>query len=152
MPPSSSTYSARISPEYRLRIAVLALSVALGFAGAVIVVTLPWPPPARLALLLGWAAGMLLRVAQQRRAFRSVRAYVIHPGGDVEVVSADGRATSARLVDGTTVFAGLAWLRFGTARGRRWGELVRAPRGGGKRLKNKDWRRLQVICRHLGAC
>jgi len=149
---SSSTYSARIYPDNVLRLSVLGIAAVFGAVGAWIIVGLPWPAVFRWLLGTAWLALLSFDAFRLGRRYSNARLYVIHPGGDVDVASRRGRTSRARLAAGTTVYAGLAWLRFRHPGGGSWGELVCRPAGGDKRLKNKDWRRLQVICRHLSAC
>lgn len=70
----------------------------------------------------------------------------VHHDGSVQVRAADGRCVTATLSAGSIVTAGLAWLRIELPGGRQYRLLLR-----GKAMENKDWRRLQVIWRHLGA-
>jgi hypothetical protein len=79
-------------------------------------------------------------------------AYEISGDGSVRVLTSAGRSFAARIAPGTTVAGRFAWLRFRSPGLRAWGELVIGPPGVDKQLKNKDWRHLQVICRHLSAC
>ena len=148
----SSTYSARITPEPALRLVVFVVSGGLGAAGAWVVLGLPWPIAARLVAVSLWLGWVSAGIGRQWRGFATAGRYVIRPGGDVDVIAPGGRRRPAQLVDGTTVFSRIAWLRVRTADGRGWGELIRHPGAADKRLKNKEWRRLLVICRHPGAC
>ena len=70
----------------------------------------------------------------------------LHPEGSVQIFSYRGHAAAATLCAGSIVTAGFAWLRIELAGGRRLGLLLRRNAS-----ENKDWRRLQVIWRHLGA-
>jgi hypothetical protein len=70
----------------------------------------------------------------------------VHHDGSVQVWGADGRCTPAALTAGSIVTSGLAWLRLGRSGGGQYRLLLRR-----KAAENKDWRRLQVIWRHLGA-
>lgn len=66
-------------------------------------------------------------------------------GGAVEVVGQDGGWRAATLQNGSVVLSEFAWLRIETCDGRKVVELLR-----GNCRKNKEWRRLQMIWRHLG--
>ena len=70
----------------------------------------------------------------------------IHHDGSVQVRSPDGACISATLAAGSIVTTGLAWVRIRGCRGGEYRLLLRR-----KAAENKDWRRLQVIWRHLGA-
>jgi len=62
------------------------------------------------------------------------------------VFANDDCPSGASIEAGSVVLWHFAWLRFRTENGRRHVELMRR-----KTAQNKDWRRLQVIWRHLGA-
>ena len=151
MPTSSSTYSARIIPDRALRACVFGVMATCGLAGVWVIAGLPWSPVVRM-LGVAWAASLVADGFRLGRGYSDARSYVVRADGDADVISPDGPACRARLAAGTTVYAGFAWLRFERPGGGSWGELVRRPSDDGKHLKNKDWRRLQVICRHLSAC
>ena len=70
----------------------------------------------------------------------------IAAGGHVERQCADGTWRPARLCPGSVVLPRLAWLRIETRGMRPYAELVC-----GDCRKSEDWRRLQVIWRHVGA-
>ena len=84
-----------------------------------------------LALWRGYAASGALRIAA---------------GGQVQCRRADGTWARAALCAGSVVLPRIAWLRVAPADGRRYAELVCAQRQG-----SEEWRRLQVIWRHIGA-
>lgn len=79
----------------------------------------------------GYAGGGALRVAADGQVLRQCR---------------DGGWQPARLCPGSVVLPRLAWLRLEPPGMRPYAELVRA-----KTQKSEDWRRLQVIWRHIGA-
>ncbi len=78
--------------------------------------------------------------------YRRIRRIRFFSNGDIELGSYNGDWQSARLVNGSVVLDGFAWLRIEDCDGRRSVELLR-----GTSRKNEEWRRLQVIWRHLGA-
>jgi hypothetical protein len=83
------------------------------------------------ALWRGYAASGALRIAA---------------GGQVERQTPDGAWEPATLCAGSLVLARFAWLRIAAAGGRPYAELVSA-----RSHASEDWRRLQVIWRHIGA-
>ena len=149
---SSGTYSTTIIPDTSARRLLFAISVACALAGVGAIALLPWPWPARGALVLAWLGYWSFHLSGQLRATAGIRAYTIHEDGAVRIARDDAGPVMARLRGGTTVGRQSAWLRFESPGRRAWGELVIGPNGADKQLKNKDWRRLQVICRHLSAC
>ena len=70
----------------------------------------------------------------------------IHSDGAVELRDKDGNWQAATIASGCVVLQQLAWLRLKPASGGRYYELLR-----GNSRESKQWRRLQVIWRHLGA-
>ena len=69
----------------------------------------------------------------------------LHHDGQVELCDEDGSWHAATMVSGCVVLRGLAWLRLKPAHGARYHELIR-----GNSRESEQWRRLQVIWRHLG--
>ena len=70
----------------------------------------------------------------------------IAAGGHVERQCRDGTWQPARLRAGSLVLSRLAWLRIESRDMRPYAELVR-----GDCRESEEWRRLQVIWRHVGA-
>jgi hypothetical protein len=70
----------------------------------------------------------------------------IEQDGNMQVTLSSDCCMPATLSAGSVVLGSFAWLRFTAENGRRHVELIRRKSPG-----NKDWRRLQVIWRHLGA-
>ena len=147
---SSSTYSACLYPEPLLRAVVLAAAVTAGFTGFVVItllppILLPLGISFRWAAAVGWLAYSLLELWRLAGAYRIVASLVVAADRSVELVLRDGERIAARLEPGSLILPQLAWLRLKTDCGLRYGELLR-----GNSRKNKDWRRLQVIRRHVG--
>ncbi len=114
--------------------------------GALAVAALPAATPWKALGLVAWLAvggRDLWLIASGYKQCARVR---LHHDGNVQVFSDRGQSAAATLCAGSVVTAGFAWLRIELAGGRRLGLLVRR-----KASENKDWRRLQVIWRHLGA-
>ena len=128
----------------RRLVIIAGLSAAIG--GLVMILTLPVP--------LLWRAGgailwLLLSTHELRviaRAQERCQRIRIEHDGTVWVFDPNGCCLAATLAGGSIVLRNLAWLRFEAQNGQRFAELLR-----GNGPKNKDWRRLQVIWRHLGA-
>ncbi|MCH8059175.1 MAG: hypothetical protein IIA11_01820 [Proteobacteria bacterium] len=85
----------------------------------------------------------LVAIASGYQRIRRIRLY---SNGEVELGNYNGDWQSARLANGSVVLDGFAWLRIEASDGRKFVELLR-----GTSRKNEEWRRLQVIWRHLGA-
>ena len=147
---SSSTYSACLYPEPLLRAVVLTAGVTAGLVGVAVItllpsISLPLGVSFRWAAAVGWLAYSLLGLWRLARAYRIVVSLAVAADRSVELGLRDGERLAARLEPGSLILPRLAWLRLETGCGLRYGELLR-----GNSRKNKDWRRLQVIRRHVG--
>lgn len=147
---SSSTYSACLYPEPLLRAVVLAAAVTAGLAGIAVItllppILLPLGVSFRWVAAVVWLAYSLLELWRLVRAYRIVASLAVAADRSVELVGRDGERIAARLQPSSLILPRLAWLRLKTDCGLRYGELLC-----GNSRKNKDWRRLQVIRRHVG--
>ena len=143
---SSNAYSAGFRPEPALRRIVLASAVASGFIGVVVIATLPFPAASIGAGILFWSALTVLRLRNLWRSWSACHGLRVRPGGEVAVYGPDGTWRPAVLASGSGLLRRCAWLRYRTASGRIAVELLR-----GCCRESQDWRRLQVIWRHVGA-
>lgn len=119
--------------------------MAAGLAGVAVVSFLPLNAALRWAAAAGWLAYSLLELWRLARAYRIVTSLAVAADRSVELGLRDGNRLAARLEPGSLILPRLAWLRLETGCGLKYGELLR-----GNSRKNKDWRRLQVIRRHVG--
>jgi hypothetical protein len=67
-------------------------------------------------------------------------------GGELLLLDPLGNWHTARLLPGSVLLRRIGWIRLETGIGQRCAELVR-----GSCRESDDWRRLQVIWRHIGA-
>jgi len=95
------------------------------------------------AIWLVFSARELLNIVAGHKRIRRIH---IDSDGSVELVTNEGEQLPAKLLAGSIVLPTLAWLRLEAHDGRRSSELIH-----GKNAQDKQWRRLQVIWRHLGA-
>lgn len=144
---SSQTYSTSLTPEPQLRRVVLVSGASLAVVGVIAIATLPLEAWQRALLGIGWlihGGGELVRL---RAVYRRLTAYRLTADGGIEVFSDSGRPLCGRILSGTVVLSRVAWLRVRLDDGCRSSELVR-----GNSRESQQWRRFQVIFRHLGAC
>jgi hypothetical protein len=80
------------------------------------------------------------------RGHKGCERFRIEHNGSMKVWAPDGCCLPATLQAGSVVLTRVAWLRFESASGRQFAELMWA-----KNAQDEDWRRLRVILRHLGA-
>lgn len=143
----SSRYCARIRADAAARRCVLASAVMLASAGSLLLLQLPvaWP----LRMLAGFACWTLsgLELWRTWRRYRSVAAFRLHADGSVDIEAPDGRCRAGEIAPGTVSLTNLAWFRCRGANGRAYAELIVR-----NTQERDDWRRFQVICRHVAAC
>lgn len=143
---SSSSYSATLTPDPWLRIVVLTTACLLQAAGIAIVLILPLATELRAFGLLLWVALSATELRRSKRGFDCCTCVRLRCDGSVDVRDRDDEWLSGSLSGGSLVLASHAWLRIRLEDGRRIDELLR-----GDARRSHDWRRLQVIWRHIGA-
>ena len=143
---SSTAFSADLHPEPGLRGLVLASGLLLAALGVLLAVHVEVGTSARAVLALVWLCTVGRELWCLLRAFKRVGKLRLYPGGRVEIQRRDGGAQAARLAAGSIVLPGLAWLRVRTGDGLRFAELLQ-----GNSRESEEWRRFQVIWRHIGA-
>jgi hypothetical protein len=143
---SSNRYSSTLKPDPWLRILVLTSGRLLIAAGLVIILILDIAADLRaLAGALWIVAGRYeLRVLQRR--FDALIAIRLFSDGSVAVLNEHEEWQPGQCQSGCIVLRKLVWLRLRTADGTRFTELLC-----GDVRRSHDWRRLQVIWRHVGA-
>lgn len=147
MPRSSARFCSRIEPDPWLRLFVLGSAILLAACGAGLVASLPLPLHWRLLILAGFAGLTARELSVQLTACRRSRRFCLYCDATIDVECADGRRICASYAAGSVLLPGLVWLRIRAPDGSCWGELL-----AGNPRKNKDWRRLQVICRLMAPC
>jgi hypothetical protein len=85
----------------------------------------------------------LIAISSAHKQFGRIR---MHSDGRIELHDNDGHWQTATIGNGCIVLRKLAWLRLQPTSGARYHELLRR-----NSLQSEQWRRLQVIWRHLGA-
>lgn len=143
---SSRQYSAGIRPDPRLRRAVLVSGVLLFAAGILLTAALPLAGGLRVLLAIGWCGYSARELIATWRAYSNSGELRIEADGRLLCRDRDGAWQPAQLHAGSIVGARYAWLRIAVGQGPRYAELVR-----GDARKSEDWRRFQVIWRHIGA-
>jgi hypothetical protein len=120
--------------------------ITLYGSGAVLILRLPLPP---MALLLGSVAWLTLSVWELRRfgqiTGRCRRLRVAADSG-FQLLDANGAWQSGRLLPGSLLLRHFGWIRVAHGGGQVSAQLFR-----GHCRESEDWRRLQVIWRHIGA-
>ncbi len=143
---ASTSYSAEIRPDRQLRRVVLATGALLFLAGLALVPFVAVSPVLKILLAAAWAGLCGREWGALCRAYVSSGVLRIAAGGQVERRRRDGTWEPARLCAGSVVLPRIAWLRVAPRNGPPYAELVRP-----KSDASEEWRRLQVIWRHIGA-
>ena len=142
----STSYSAEIRPDARLRRLVLLSGALLFLVGLAFLPLLAVSGPLQGLLAAGWTALCGFEWFAMRRGYAGSGLLRITAGGRIERQLPDGAWEPARLCTGSLVLARIAWLRIAAPGERPYAELVSAGSHA-----SEDWRRLQVIWRHIGA-
>jgi hypothetical protein len=144
---SFAPYTVRLRADRSQRRLVIGSGAVFFVTGLVILAALPVAVPWKCALALGFSALSLAELAIFVRAYRECAWLTLHADGSVEIEAADGRRREARLLPGSVVLRQWAWLRMKSPAAPAWAE----PLTPGAQDR-EQWRRFQVICRHLTAC
>jgi hypothetical protein len=100
----------------------------------------------RAAACLVWVVAGRHELMGIERGFESLNAVRLSSGGEIAVLNNDQQWLPVTLQTGSVVLRNLAWLRLQAANGDTFVELLR-----GNARQSQEWRRFQVICRHIGA-
>lgn len=142
----SNAYSTELRPDPLLRAIVLASGFVLGLLGLIAIIGLPWSFGMRTAAVAGWAGWTGRELARLHGAWRNCRGLRLEADGGAKVVGADGRWQPAAVLPGGILLRRAGWIRLRTQAGTVFAEPLR-----GSCREDPDWRRLQVLWRHVGA-
>jgi len=142
---SSIKYSAELRPDALLRRVVLVSGMVFAVLGVVLILTLPLHAAALIAGSVGWLLLCARELVVAGQGFSYCCRLRIAVDGDILLLDPDGVWQPARLLSGSAVLRRVGWILFETSEGRQFAELVR-----GRCRQSDDWRRLQVIWRHIG--
>ncbi len=143
---SSHTYSTELQPDPRLRRIVLVYGIIATAVGLVLLATLPLALSWRAIAAVAWLLVSVRQLLVIAKGYKRCKRIRIEHNGTVTLWAADGCWFPATLIPGSVVLSKVAWLRFRAEDGQQFAELICE-----KSARNKGWRRLQVIWRHVGA-
>ena len=143
---SSTTYWAEIRPDPSVRRLVLLSGALLAAAGLMLLTVAGGTLALKCLLAFAWLLLTGFELARNGIAYSRKGLLRVEAGGQVRIQGPDGAWTAAHLTAGSIVLPRYAWLRVSAVDGSRYGELVR-----GDARESEDWRRFQVIWRHIGA-
>lgn len=115
-------------------------------AGVVLIMTMPLGVLPRMAAAGAWVLANGYDLDRQRRAYRRYHGLRLDSEGRVELRNRHGEWREARLLSGSVLIRRFGWIRLRDERGKVFAEPVR-----GRCRESRDWRRLQVLWRHVGA-
>lgn len=113
--------------------------------GAGLILHMSLPILARILLLPGWIFLVAWELVRQGRGAFRVARIRIFADGEMTVCDHQGRNCRVRLLAGTLVLPGFAWLRLEFPDGSKYGELV-AP----KSADDQQWHRFMLIWQQIG--
>ena len=144
--PMSSTPSATdLRPDWLLRSLLLVIASVLHLAGLVLLLVMPLSPGICALMIVAWSWLCVHEWRSQLRAYRRVTAIRIQVTGRIETIGPGGAAEPVRLLGGSLVLPGIAWLRLEFADHSHYGELLAGDRS---RCASRHW--LQLSWRQHG--
>ena len=143
---SSISYSTCLTPDPWLRITVLTSGQLLIAAGIVLILTFNLDIAIRATRCFAWFIAGCYELAHIERGFESCNAVRLSSDGEIAVLNNDQEWLPVTLQTGSIVLRNYAWLRLRAANGDNFVELMH-----GNSRQSEEWRRLQVIWRHIGA-
>lgn len=114
--------------------------------GLLVISLMSMDPAIRFLAAGAWLPIGLAELHRFARGYRSCRRLRVHADGSAQIADAAGAWHAVQLRPGCVVLDRIAWLWIDAGPGRKFAELLV-----GNSRKNNEWRRLQVIWRHLGA-
>jgi hypothetical protein len=129
-----------------LRIVVLTSGRLLIAAGLTIILILAIDVLLRALGCLFWVAIGWYELRQLQLGFDSCNGIRIDSTGEIAILNNDQEWVPGALQTGSVLLRRLGWLRLQSTSGQIFLELIR-----GDARQSQDWRRLQVIWRHIGA-
>ena len=143
---SSNAYFAELRPDPLLRRLVQWSGVAAALVGVAVIAGLEAPLALRLSGGAAWTAIVGAQLRALRHGWSSCGALRVHADGAVTVLGPDGEWSPGRLERDGVLLRRWGWIRLRTGSGRPFAEPLR-----GACRESREWRRLQVIWRHIGA-
>ena len=120
--------------------------MALALVGVAVIAGLEAPLALRLCGLAAWIVIVGAQLRTLRRGWSTCVALRVHADGTVTVLDPSGRWLPGQLEPDGLLLRRWGWIRLGTTAGRPFAEPLR-----GACRESREWRRLQVVWRHVGA-
>lgn len=143
---SSNVFSAELPLVPAMQHIVVVSGASMGLLGQLMVWLMPIAAQWRLLACVTCLAVVASELYRLRRAWRSYSCARLIHDGTAELLNADGQWQPAELLPGCLLLRRIGWMRLRTGDGVCFAALFR-----GHCRHAADWRRLQVIWRHIGA-
>ena len=143
---SSNSYSACLTPDPWLRIVVAISGCLLIAVGLTLILVLGIGVALRSVGCLVWLAIGWFDLRRLEQGFDTHKAIRFDSNGETFILDNDENWVPARLLTGSILTRKLGWIRLKDQSGQVFLELIR-----GDARQSQNWRRLQVIWRHIGA-
>jgi len=115
-------------------------------AGLTVILVLAIDVPLRALVFLIWASSGWFELRRLQLGFDTCHGIRIDSNGGIMILDTDHEWVPGTLQTGSVLLRRLGWLRLQSSSGQLFLELIR-----GDARQSQDWRRLQVIWRHIGA-
>ena len=142
---SSNAYFAEFRPDLVLRRFVQWTAAAVGAVGVAVIAGLEAPFSIRFGGAALWLAILVAQLRSLRCGWSSCAGFRVHADGTVAVLGPDGEWCRGQLEPDGVLLRRWGWIRIRTGSGRPFAEPLR-----GSCRDSREWRRLQVIWRHVG--
>jgi hypothetical protein len=129
-----------------LRQFVILSGALLGTVGIALIFVLPLHRAVSSIAGCAWFACCGWELLRISRGYALCRRLRVSADGEVLLLDPNDDWQAARLLPGSVLLRRIGWIRVETRSGHRFAELIR-----GSCRESVDWRRLQVIWRHVGA-
>lgn len=129
-----------------LRRSVLWSGALFAVAGVALIFSTRLPAALLIAASVAWLLFSGWELRRIRHGHACCRRLRLSAGGEMRWLDAGGNWHPAELLPGSVLLRRLGWIRWDDGHGGQYAELVR-----GRCRESDDWRRLQVIWRHIGA-
>ena len=143
---SSNAYFAELRPDPALRRFVQWSAVGAALVGVAVIAGLEAPLALRLCAAAAWPVLVGAQLRTLRRGWSACLALRVHADGAVKVLGPDGEWSPGQLEPDGVLLRRWGWIRLRTRTGRPFAEPLR-----GACRASREWRRLQVVWRHIGA-
>ena len=143
---SSNAYFAEFKPDPALRRVVQWSGVVAGLVGVAVVAGIEAPFALRLCGGTAWLLIVGAQLRAQSQGWSACVALRVYGDGAVTVRGSDGEWSPGQLEPDGVLLRRWGWIRLRTGTGRPFAEPLR-----GACRESREWRRLQVVWRHIGA-